>query len=217
MSTILKDHTKCKTIEVNFPNNWAYKEPMIWLHLACQFCCQCHPCWCCSIRRSQGISSYDICQFCIEYSGSSTGIVFSFYVMMNYSCFTISKKCPYASSYKSIITKRTVWPCPQTRANLFDLKLVPALISKHVLLLWWLPTGTDMDGYCCCITLHMYYIVFVGNKISINQSIKLGLSQYEETVFLTHVRIVIIKIRQSHDNVKLIMGILMIFILKQGH
>ena len=46
--------------------------------------------------------------------------------------------------------------------------VLPALISKHDLLLWWLPTGTHMNGYCCCITLYMHYIVFVGNKISIN-------------------------------------------------
>ena len=50
-----------------------------------------------------------------------------------------------------------------------ELIVLPALISKHALLLWWPPTGTHMNGYCCCITLYMHYILFVGNKISINQ------------------------------------------------
>ena len=49
-----------------------------------------------------------------------------------------------------------------------ELIMLPALISNHVLLLWWPPTGTHMNGYCCRITLYMHYFAFVGNKISIN-------------------------------------------------
>ena len=51
-----------------------------------------------------------------------------------------------------------------------ELIVLPALISKHVLLLWWQPTGTHMNGYGYCITLCMHYIVFVGNKISMSSN-----------------------------------------------
>ena len=46
-----------------------------------------------------------------------------------------------------------------TNEALLELIVLPALISKHVLLLCWSPTGTHMNGYCCCITLYMHYTV----------------------------------------------------------
>ena len=63
--------------------------------------------------------------------------------------------------------------------------VLPALISKHVLLLWWPPTGTHLNGHCCCIMLYMYYIVFVGNKISINYIGTNGKTFHQRSLWVT--------------------------------
>ena len=80
--------------------------------------------------------------------------------------------CNWLTNYRRLVSNKTsIWVIKYLAYSsviCFELVVLPALISKHVLLLWWPPTGMRMNGYCCCITLYMHNFGFVGNKISIN-------------------------------------------------